>query len=158
MAYIPTSKNPHITTVMLQKDLCMVTLKQGPDNVQSYIKQRLIFKLVIDNVRGKLVALPLSDEIIIEIDFKDILYAVCLDANKQKEYRHRIEVATKQGDTYLFYVDIPYQWDPVPFLNSLNYEIDCKLYPEKHKYDKLKSICFFGLMVLVFSIISALIS
>ncbi len=158
MAYKPISKNPLITTEMLKKALGSVTLKQGPMHLQKYIKQRYCFSLVLDNTRGKLVAFFSSSEIIIEIDFNDIVYAICLDASKIKEYRHRIEVFTKQGDTYLFYVDIPYQWDPIPFLNSLNYEIDCKLYPERHKYDKIKSVCLFGLMVLIFSVISALIS
>lgn len=158
MSYMATSKNPYITKEMLKSALHSVTLKQGPERVQKYIKQRYCFSLILDNVRNKLVALFFNSEIILEIDFKDIKYAVCLDERLIKEHRHRIEIMTKQGDVYLFYVDIPYQWDPIPFLRLLNYKIDCMLYPEKHKNDKAESVCMFGLMVLFFSIISALIS
>ena len=158
MANHPTSRNSYITSTMLKKALYSVTLKKGPLHVQKYIKQKWGFALVLDKIRGKIVALFSNTDIIMEIDFKDIKRAICLDENLTKEHRHRVEIETNQGEVYLFYVDNPYLWDPMHFLNQLNYIIDCREKPQNHKRDKAKIFLILFLFVLVFSAISVLVA
>lgn len=147
MAYIPKSNNPLITTSMLQNALYTVTLKNGPQHTEKYIKQRYGFRLVIDDIRKKLLAVWDGEKILFEIDFKDIVFAVCSDAQKIKEERHKVQIATISGDVYDFYVDIPYQFDPVPFINSFNYQIDCYKNPDAHKNDSLKGTLVLGAII-----------
>ena len=99
------------------------SVKSGPANTEKFIKQRYAFRLVIDDIRKKVLAVWGGDEILIEIDFIDIRSAVCLDESKIKEERHRIKIETFSGETYDFYVDIPYQFDPLPFLRSAGISI-----------------------------------
>ena len=153
MAYIPTSSNPLITTSMLQKALYTVLLKSGPANIKKFIKQRYAFRLVMDDIRKKVLAVWGGDEILFEIDFIDIRSAVCLDASKVKEERHRIKIETFSGESYDFYVDIPYQFDPLPFLRSLNYQIDCYRNPQAHKHDGVKGALILGIVIVIIALL-----
>lgn len=119
MAYIPTSNNPHITTPMLRQGLYMTSLRNGPahlDKVKSSV-------LVIDSIRKKVLALSNNDTIAFDINMVDIVSVVCPDAAKIKEERHRLQIATKNGDIYDFYIGIPYQCDPLPFISKLQTQI-----------------------------------
>lgn len=128
--------NPLISEAMFRQRI-NVNLKSGPAELQKYIKPRHLLQLMIDNVRKKLLIVYGFKNIIHEIDFDDIVSAVCLDAHQKRENRFRVQVVTKKNGVYNFHVDIPYNNDPNPFLSSLNYQIDCYLHPEAHEHDAL---------------------
>ena len=119
MAYIPTSNNPHITTPMLQQGLYMTSLRSGPAHLEK-VKSSV---LVIDSIRKKVLALSNNDTIAFDINMVDIVSVVCPDAAKIKEERHRLQIVTKNGDIYDFYISVPYQWDPLPFISKLQTQI-----------------------------------
>ena len=81
---------------------------------------------MIDDVRKKLLAVygVYNEEIIIDINLDDIIFAQCLDAGRIKEERHRVQIITRNNETYDFYVGIPYQFDPILFLYRLQKQIN----------------------------------
>lgn len=123
MAYIPTSKNPHITTAMLQKALYTVLLKKGPERYERFAKQRIGGQLVLDSTRKKLLFVGGCEEILLDINLADIISITCLDANEKKENRHQVQVIANGLEIFEFYVEIPYQWDPLPFIRRVQQQI-----------------------------------
>ncbi len=124
MAYIPASKNSHITTAMLQQALYMVLLKKGPERCEQFIKRRIAGQLVLDSTRKKLLYVGGCEEILLEIDLANIISISCLDANEKKENRHRVQVIANGSEIFEFYVDIPYQCDPLPFIRRIQQQIN----------------------------------
>ena len=152
MAYIPTSKNPHITTAMLQQALYMVLLKQGPEHCEQLIKNRIAGQLVLDSTRKKLLYVGGCEKILLEINLADIISISCLDANKKKENRHRVQVITKGSEIFEFYVDIPYQWDPLPFIWRAQQQINYVKNPAVEVRDNKAATVFSLIACIVFFI------
>lgn len=124
MAYVPHSNNPLITTVMLQQALYTVSLKKGPEHCEQFIKRRISGQLVLDSTRKKLLYVYGCDEILLEINIAEITSISCLDASEKKENRHLVYVIANGTEIYEFYVNIPYQWDPLPFIWRVQQQID----------------------------------
>lgn len=132
MAYIPTSTNPHITTTMLRYALWGVTIKEAPAYCEKYIIQRLAGKLVLDSIRKKLLFVSgiNNADILVDINLEDICFIRCPDADKKKEWRHRVQVKTMSSDIYEFYISTPYQSDPLPFIFETQLEINMAQNPQ----------------------------
>lgn len=133
---------------MLQQALFMVRITSGPEYCEKFIKQRYGFRLVLDDNRKKLLAVfgINNEEIIIDINLVDIVSIVCLDAAKIKEQRHRIQVITKSYEVYDFYVDVPYQCDPLPFIGRVQHQINYAKNPATEVRDN-KAATIFSLIV-----------
>ena len=111
--------DPNITREMY-KNRIIGTFSNRPVHIQKYIKPtRSMLFMMIDNRRNKLLFTGLT-EIYEEIDFSDLASFVCLDANKKREDRHKIEIVSLKHGTYIFYVENPYANDPMPFVYRLN--------------------------------------
>ena len=154
MAYIPTSTNPFITTAMLREALYTVRVTNGPEYCQKFIKQRYSFRLVLDDVRKKLLAVfgTNNQEILIDINLVDIVSIACLDATEIKENRHRLQVVTKNSELYEFYVDTPYQFDPLPFISNVQRQINYCNNPKLEHDEANASTIGFLLLTVLFSI------
>lgn len=148
MAYIPHSNNPHITTAMLQQALHMVLLKKGPEGCEQFIKQRIAGQLVLDSTRKKLLYVGGCEEILLEINLADIISISCLDASEKKENRHRVQVIAKGTEIYEFYVDIPYQRDPLLFIGRVQQQINYAKNPAVEVRDN-KAAAVFGLIACI---------
>ena len=154
MAYIPTSTNPLITTPMLQQALYTVRLEDGPEDYQYMVKRRYGFRLVLDSFRKRLYAVfgVNNEEIVINLDLHEVVSFVCLDAGQIKEDRHRLQLIMRNGDVYSFYVDIPYQFDPLPFIARVNQQVDFAQHPENERRSNRMSAVGSLICCIVFAI------
>lgn len=111
--------DPNITREMYRNRI-IGTFSNGPEHVQKLIKPtRHILFMMIDSKRNKLVFGGLT-EFYEELDFSDIISFVCLDADKKREDRHRIEIVSSKHGVYNFSVNNPYAKDPMPFVYRVN--------------------------------------
>lgn len=111
--------DPNITREMYRNRI-IGTFSSGPEHIQKFIKPtRHIMFMMIDSKRNKLVFSGLRD-IYEELDFSEIISFTCLDANKKREDRHRIEIVSSKFGIYNFSVSNPYAKDPMPFVYRVN--------------------------------------
>ena len=135
--YVPKSNNPLVTTPMLQKALWQVRLEKAPQNIQKQIDSKLVFRLVIDDARRKLLAFDFNDQILFSLDCEEIDNAFCIEANETAEYRHRSAVLMKNGEGYRFYVNSPFNKDISVFIYRLGSQVKrAKKYAENPNLEK----------------------
>ncbi len=132
--YRVQSKNPMVSATMLQTALYMVDLRNGPYSVAKF--KKCAITLVVDDIQKRVLAIwGGNHEFMFDIPFAEILTAICFDAHESKANRHKFQIITKSGDTYEFECNTRLESDPLPFINLLNYEMDCYRNPGKHKHD-----------------------
>ena len=158
MSYSPQSNNPYITPLMLKKGLFDVLIERGPDSCQKYIEKRYSGKLIFDDIRNKILfVFGMDNEILVEINIADISSIACLDACEEKENRHHVQIVTKYTELniYEFYINIPYQCDPMPFIYRIQNKINLIKTP-REKYVKKNKIGAYGGLIacVVFTFLS----